>query len=49
MAAVIQNNIQKVKTGLNPYLQNNRISPFFDIVEKKVHLERSLITLGMWF
>jgi hypothetical protein len=47
MDAVIQNHMQKVKTGLNPYLQNNRISPFFDIVEKKVHLERSLVTVGM--
>ena len=47
MAAVIQQSMLKVKNKLNPYLNNNRISPVFDLVEQKVHLDRSLIALGM--
>ncbi|CAF1158107.1 unnamed protein product [Rotaria sordida] len=47
MSAVIKNNIHKVKNELNPYLHNNRISLFLDLVEQKIHLERSLIALGI--
>jgi len=47
MAAVIQNIIHKVKNRLDPYLRDNRISPFFDFIEKKIHLNRSLIAFGM--
>jgi hypothetical protein len=47
MAAVIQNSFHKVKNEINPYLYNNWISPFFDLAEQKVHLERSIIALGM--
>ncbi len=47
MAGVIQNNMKKMKTGLDPYLQNNCISPFLDIIEQKIHLERSFVVVGM--
>jgi hypothetical protein len=47
MSGVIQNNMKKVKIGLDSYLQNNRISPFLDIIEEKIHLERSFVVFSM--
>jgi hypothetical protein len=47
MAALIRNIIQKLKNKLDTYLYNNQISPFLDLAERKIHLHRSIIALGM--
>jgi hypothetical protein len=47
MAAIIQNNFDKVKNGIKPYLHDNQISPYLDLVESKIPLERSVIALSM--
>jgi hypothetical protein len=47
MAAAIKNSVYKMKNQLDAYLHNNRVSPLLDLIEKKIHLERSLIVLGM--
>ncbi|CAF1521836.1 unnamed protein product [Adineta steineri] len=47
MAALLQKNFDKVKNRINPYLHNNRISPLLDLAENKIHVERSIIALGL--
>lgn len=44
----MQNSINKVKDELNSYLQNNQMSPLFEFVERTVHIDRSIIALGMF-
>lgn len=40
--------MDKIKNRLHPYLYNNPISPFLDIAERKIHLDRSILVLGIF-
>lgn len=46
MASAVKNSVDKVKNGLDPYLQNNSICPLLDVIEKKIHVGRAFIVLG---
>jgi len=48
MVSLFQSGFSKLKNKLNPYLYNEQISPFLEIVEQKVHLERSILGLGIF-
>jgi hypothetical protein len=47
MAAAVKDNINKVKDKLDPYLENSPIGPVLGAVEKKLHVGRAFIVLGM--
>ncbi len=47
VTSVIKDINNKVKCKLDPYLRDNQISPFLDFIEQKLHLERSIVMLGM--
>ncbi|CAF1381914.1 unnamed protein product [Adineta steineri] len=48
MAAAIRENIDNVKNKLDPYLHSEQIDSYLNPVEEKIHLERSLIVLGLF-
>lgn len=49
MGAILKNTTYKIKSEVHSYLYNNSINPVFDFIEKKIHLERSIIVFGMLF
>lgn len=48
MANIMKNNINKLKEELNSLLYKSLISPIFAIIEQKIHLERSILALGIF-
>ncbi|CAF1368635.1 unnamed protein product [Adineta steineri] len=48
MAAAIRENIDNVKNKLDPYLHSEQIDSYLNPIEQKIHLERSLIVLGLF-
>ncbi len=48
MTAIIQVGSEKLKNIFKPYLYDDIPGAIFDIVESKVHVERSLIATGMF-
>lgn len=47
MAAAVKDNINKVKDKLDRYLENSPIGSILGAVEKKVHVGRASIVLGI--
>ena len=47
MATIVLAIISVVKTKFDSCLNNSRISPFLALIEKKIHIPRPFLVLGM--